>query len=288
MLTGLVKRIVFLLSLFFLSIKVLNGQDFSAPDTVSVPSGNLVLKGLIWRPSHGARFPAIIFCHGSIGGLDTVHNPLYEVSLLGPLFASRGYIFLALFRRGAGLSKGQGTNSTDLMDDAFKEGGQEARNKVQLQQLETDQLQDVMSGIAFLRDSRYADKNRIAIVGHSFGASLSLIVAGHTSNLKAVVAFSPGGYSWDRSSQLRAALTDAVKHTSVPVMIIHAENDYSINPGRSLDSVMNQLHNPHALKLYPKFGNSPGEGHALIYDGIDIWEPDVFNFLNKIMAPGTD
>jgi dienelactone hydrolase len=171
------------------------------------------------------------------------------------------------------------------MDSAFKKGGRQARNTVQLQQLESAQLQDVLSGIAFLQNTMHVDKNRIAIVGHSFGGSLALIVAEHSPDLKAVVAFSPGGYSWDLSSQLREALVDAVKHTYIPIMIIHAQNDYSVNPGYALDSVMNHLHRPHLLELYPKFGNSPADGHALIYNGIDLWESDVFKFLNKILTP---
>jgi hypothetical protein len=37
---------------------------------------------------------------------------------------------------------------------------------------------------------------------------------------------------------------------------------------------------PHVVKIYPKFGNSKTEGHRFIFLGIEIWEPDVFKFLN--------
>ena len=97
---------------------------------------------------------------------------MQQTSLLGPLFAKNGYTFLVLFRRGVGLSKGQGTNSADLMTNAFKEKGPEGRNEMQVLQLETDQLQDMISGLTFLRKRKDVDTHRIAVAGHSFGGSL--------------------------------------------------------------------------------------------------------------------
>jgi dienelactone hydrolase len=279
----MVKEIILALSSLSLSIMHLDAQNFTGPDTVSVQSGKLILKGLLWHPVGTGKFPAIIFCHGSYGGSDTIHDPLLETSLLGPVFAARGYVFFVLFRRGTGLSHEQGVSSAVLIDAAFKKGGQKARNALQLQQLETDQLDDMISGIRFLRKRKDVDKDRIAITGHSFGGSLALLVAEHYPNLKAVVIFSPGGFSWDHSFQLRTRLITAVKNISAPVMFIHAQNDYSINPGYALDSVMNQLKKPHVLKIYPKFGNSANEGHNLIFGNIDIWKESVFKFLDLIL-----
>jgi carboxymethylenebutenolidase len=159
-----IVRFTIIISVLLYSDKCLHAQNF-IPDTVSVQSGNLTLKGLLWRPAGAGPFRTIIFCHGSYGGADTIHDPLQQISLLGPVFGGRGYVFLSLFRRGVGLSKGQGVNSAGLMNNAFKEKGQEERNKVQLQQLETDQLQDMISGIKFLQRRQDVDANRIAIVG---------------------------------------------------------------------------------------------------------------------------
>jgi dienelactone hydrolase len=277
----MIKKIIITYILAFCSSKLVQAQDQRIPDTVSVLSGGLTLKALLWTPAGNGPFPTIIFCHGSLGGSDTIHNPIHEISLLGPVFAKRGYLFLGLFRRGAALSQGQGVNSTVLMEEAYKAKGQEGRNKVQLQQLETDQLQDMIAGLQFLRRRKDVDTNLMAIVAHSFGGSLALIVTERDSGLKAAVIFSPAGYSWDRSSQLRNRLIRAVKNINAPVMIIHAQNDYSIHPGYVLDSVRNELSKPHLLKIYPKFGNSPIEAHGLIFLSIKAWETDVFAFLNK-------
>ena len=280
----MVERIILILFLFCCSIEEIQAQAFIGPDSVSVPSGKLTLKGLLWRPVGPGPFPTIIFCHGSYPDSDTTHNSTQETALLGPVYASKGYVFLVLFRRGIGLSKGQGENSSNLMYNAYKGKGQGERNKVQLHQLETDDLQDMISGLAFLKAQQDVDTNRIAVMGHSFGGSLALLLAKHEPDLKSVVLFAAAGGSWDLSPQLRIRLISAVENISAPIMIIHAQNDYSTNPGRALDSVMNRLNKRHVMKIYPKFGHSTNEGHNLIFLSISTWEADVLKFLAESLV----
>jgi dienelactone hydrolase len=275
------KGIAFILVMSFFLVERMAAQDFEGPDTVYVQSGNLTLKALLWRPARTGPFAAIIFCHGSYSSDDTIHDPIKEVSIPGPLFASRGYIYLALFRRGVGLSRGQGLNSADLMETAFKKNGIEGRNKVQLEQLKTTQTLDMEAGIAYLRKRPDVDTSRITIVGHSFGGSLALLVAEHDPGLCTVVVFSPSGYSWNLSPQLRDNLISASGKIRAPIMIIHTQNDYSINPGHTLDSVLNHLKKPHLLEIYPSFGNSANQGHNFIFLNTKIWERDVFRFLSE-------
>jgi hypothetical protein len=110
----------------------------------------LFLAFCLVERSHAQDFiPTVIFYHGSYATDDMTHEPIIEASTLGPLFAGRGYIYLALFRRGVGLSKDQGLNSADLMENAFKQNGQDGRNEVQLQQLETAQRQDILVGLGY-------------------------------------------------------------------------------------------------------------------------------------------
>ena len=263
------------------SAERMHAQGFMGPDTVSVESDHLTLKALLWRPIGHGPFATVIFCHGSYPGSDTTHDPVREASILGPLFARKGYIYLALFRRGVGLSMGQGLNSADLMENAFKLNGQEGRNEVQMEQLETVQLRDMMAGLDYFRKRPDVDARRMAIVGHSFGGSLTLLVAEHDPGLKAVVVFSGGGYSWNLSPQLRARLITAVKKIQAPIIFIHAQNDYSTNPGYALDSAMNHLGKPHILKIYPKFGNTANQAHNMIFLSTQTWEVDVFKFLEE-------
>jgi carboxymethylenebutenolidase len=266
--------------LFYCSI-CLHGQDFLSPDTVTIQSGKLELKALLWRPMGSGPFPTIIYCHGSYATDDTRYDPVQQVSVMGEVFAKNGYVFLGLFRRGTGLSKDQGENEADQMAKAFKERGQEERNKVQLQQLQTDQLMFMISGLGYLRQNKEVDTNRIAVLGHSFGGSLAMLVAEYASQVKAAVIAGAAGNSWNLSPPLRTRLFTAAKNITAPVMIIHAQNDYSTNPGYALDSIMNQLHKPHLLKIYPPFGKTGSEGHNFMFLSTSTWQVDVFEFLRK-------
>jgi dienelactone hydrolase len=258
------------------------------PDTVLVQSGTLALRAVLWRPLGRGPFPAVLFNHGSghatgadsAGRLDQRHP-----DVLGPVFARHGYMFLFLFRRGDGLSGGQGVPSADRMDSASAASGQDGRNRIQLQLLETDEIRDALAGLAFLRAMPNVLPDRVAVVGTSFGGMLTVLLAERDSSLRAAVAFATAGRSWDRSPLLRARLTTAVDRTAVPIFFIYAANDYSVHPGTALATEMSQRRKAHALRIYPAFGRTPDEGHAFVDFGIATWEPDVFRFLDTYLKP---
>jgi dipeptidyl aminopeptidase/acylaminoacyl peptidase len=161
--------------------------------------------------------------------------------------------------------------------------GQAARNAIQLQLLEHRELDDATAGLAFLRALPGVDAGRLALIGHSFGGSLTVLLAEREPALRALVVFSAAGYSWDRSADLRARLLAALSHVQAPVFFIHAANDYSVNPGRAMDQRLQQLGKPHRLEIYPPIGRTPEDGHAFPLTGVKIWESDVFEFLNNSM-----
>jgi carboxymethylenebutenolidase len=261
----------------------------SSSETVVVQSGTLRLRATLWRPQGVGPFPAILFNHGSgratrtaAGQADQL-NRLREPASLGPTFAKHGYIFLYLFRRGAGLSAGQGTASGDLMDAEAATHGPEGRTRVQLRLLETDEMADAMAALAFLRDLPEVDSRRLGVVGHSFGGSLTLLLAERDPTLRAAVDFGGAAGSWEASPPLRQRLLAAVHDSKVPTLFIHAANDYSIAPGLELSKEMERLHRPHRIKVYPAAGVTADEGHRFVYLNVTTWEPDVFAFLAECM-----
>jgi dipeptidyl aminopeptidase/acylaminoacyl peptidase len=144
-------------------------------------------------------------------------------------------------------------------------------------------MSDALSGLAFLRALPEVDARNVAVIGHSFGGSLTLLLAEREPDLRAVVIFSGAAYSWDRSPQLRTRLLSAVANIRAPVFFIHAANDISVAPGTTLDAQMQQLGRPHRLKVYPPVGHTADEGHGFLYLGVSTWEPDVFSFLDEYM-----
>ena len=262
------------------------GQKSYGPETVVVHNGPVALHAMVWRPQGSGPFPAILLNHGSGRSREQLERlGPYErnAETLGPVFSRHGYVFLYLFRHGVGPSSDQGANAFDLMNRESAEHGQETRNTLQLRLLENREMDDALSGLKFLRSLPYVDARKIALVGHSFGGSLTVLLAEREPNLRAVVIFSGAGYSFDGSPALRARLFTAIDRIATPVFFIHAENDYSLSSGRVLDARREQIGKPHRLKIYPSIGKTVDDGHDFIHLGVKIWEADVFAFLDENM-----
>lgn len=260
------------------------GQASSERATVVVRNGTLTLRALLWRPRGRGPFPAVLFNHGSGRSREELERlGPYErlADAVGPVFARHGYVFLYLFRRGVGLSADQGTSSEDLMSSELAAHGQEARNELQLQLLENRERSDALAGLVFLRALPEVNARVVAVIGHSFGGSLTVLLAERDPTLRAAVVFSGAGYSWDRSPQLRRRLLFAVSRTAAPIFFIHAANDYSTSAEKELDAELRRLGKPHQLQIYPAVGRTAEEGHGFLYLGVSSWESDVFAFLDK-------
>jgi carboxymethylenebutenolidase len=287
------KTCVLLLALLMVPALTLGdeGRVPSRAEAVIVRSGSLRLRAQLWHPAGRGPFPAVLFNHGSGQGTSTPsgrrdqQSRERQAATLGPVFARHGYVFLFLFRRGAGPSAGQGTYSGDLMEKALEAYGQEGRNQTQLELLETDEMSDARAGLAFLRARADVDARRIAVAGHSFGGSLTLLLVERDPTLRAAIDFAGAAKSWEGSPPLRARLLTAVGHTTVPIFVIHAANDYSIAPAEAIRSEMERLAKPHRVKIYPPVGRTPDEGHSLVVLSVATWERDVFAFLDEQVRP---
>jgi len=159
--------------------------------------------------------------------------------------------------------------------------GDEARKRLQFHLLTTDHLDDVMAGLSFLKKLPSIDSNRIVAAGHSFGGQLTLLAAKRDSTIRAAVTFAAGAQSWESSPELRERLLTAAHKTTLPGMLVHAANDYSTVPGKTIAGELARLGKPHVLKIYPPVGRTSDDGHNFVYTAIDVWEDDVFKFLDE-------
>jgi dienelactone hydrolase len=280
-------RFVLALALALLSVPVcccsaVDTPSSSLPRTVEIPSGTLHLKAFLWMPEGRGPFPAVLFNHGSGGATadQTAGMPITEAAKrLAPVFIKHGYAFLFLFRRGQGLSADQAPYMQDVLTREEASHGLEARRQMQLVLLKTEQLDDVMAALTFLKTAPDIDPKRIAIVGHSFGGQLTLLAAERDKGARTIVTFGAAANSWQTSPQLRALLLNAVGNTNASVMLIHAANDYDTAAGSALASQCQRTHKTCLLKIYPAVGKSADDGHNAVYQAIPLWDPDVFNFL---------
>src|SRR5438552_15896053 len=67
-------------------------------ETVTFPSGEITLHGVLYKPEGTGPFPAVIYNHGSGPGMMSKE----AFAALGPVFASHGWLILGPYRRGQG------------------------------------------------------------------------------------------------------------------------------------------------------------------------------------------
>lgn len=268
-------RSLILLALVFFS-KVLFAQT-ATPDTVVFASGSLHLRGLLWKPLGKGPFPAVLYNHGSEA------HPEKFVSGTSKIFLEHGYAFFAPFRRGQGLSIGQGKYIIDEADSASSVGGSDARLSLIINRLETSQLDDQLAAMKFLQSQPGIDANRIAIIGISFGGIQTMQMASHHTNIKAALNFAGAAMIWNKSPKIGEWMKQMIKDVNVPVYFIQAENDFNIQPSIVLAEEMKRLGKPYELKIYPPRGTTAMQGHTFI-DEVNIWAPDVFPWLDKIVS----
>jgi carboxymethylenebutenolidase len=259
-----------------------------APQTIEFRSGNLQLKAFLWKPNGPGPFPAVVFNHGS-GGPDAAHTagiPITQAAeRLAPVFVRHGYAFFFPFRRGQGLSADQAPFLQDVLQPEETAKGKEAREHLKFVLMTTEQLDDALAALAFLRTLPEIDRHRVAVSGHSFGGQLTLLAAERDSTVRAAVTFAAAAESWERSPELRERLSRAVRNATAPILFIQAANDYSTAVSRDLAAELERLHKPYLMKIYPPVGKSADDGHNLIYTDISLWEDDLFKFLDEGLTP---
>jgi len=249
-------------------------QPASAVETVEFKSGDKLLHGLLYKPTGPGPFPTMLYNHGSAPGL--LNNQAFDV--IAPHFAARGWAFFAPYRRGQGLSSDAGRYIQDEIKAAHERGGLPSAVKTMVRLLSTEQLQDQMAALAWLKEQSFAQQNQIAAMGNSFGG-IETVLGVARGGYCAGVDASGGDESWDSAPELQNLMLDAVRHAKAPILFFQAENDHTLEPSRTLHAAMEATHKPADIRIYAPYGNTPQDGHSFAYRGADIWFDDVFHFI---------
>jgi dienelactone hydrolase len=236
------------------------------PQQVTFPSGNLELRGFIFKPEGNGPFPAVLYNHGS-------EKRPGSKPAIGNFFAGNGYVLFVPHRRGHGRSPGH-----YIMDEL--RNLQFSTRGGRMVELLDQQSEDVAAALNYLKSMSFVDAGRIAVAGRSFGGIQTVLAAEKDLGLRAAVAFAPAAMTWRGSTDIQERLITAVKRATVPVFLIQAENDYDLSPTRVLSKELEQAGKPHKATVYPPSGVTAAEGHNFCgVRGMDVWGNDVLSFL---------
>ena len=252
----------------------------SASEAVTFESGDKTLHGFVYKPAGAGPFPTVLYNHGASAGM--LNNQAFE--LIGPLLNARGWAMFAPYRRGQGTSSDAGPYVMDEIEAARARGGPELGAQTMARLLSTEQLQDQLAALAWLKKQPFARPTQIAVMGNSFGGIETVLGAEHAGYCAAVDA-SGAAESWDGARDLQSIMLHAVQHSKVPIFFFQAENDYNLAPSRTLYAAMKRLNKPAEIRIYPPYGEGPEGGHSLPYRGASIWIDDAVRFLNTHCKP---
>ena len=231
----------------------------------------LRLQSYLFKPAVGGPFPLVIYNHGLRFGDERAQRPFFYVARL---LTDSGYAVLVLERRGYGASDGP----------TFREEVRGDYRDLFVARVVAE-TGDALAAIDALDGEPETDTSKIAMMGWSFGALVSVFAAARTDRLFAVINQAGGSLNFLRSSPLRDALEDAARRLTTPVCCMVAKNDGTVDGARRVHAILASRGVPAELKIYPPFTpKQPIEGIApghLIFgaEGVPIWGNDVIRFL---------
>jgi carboxymethylenebutenolidase len=254
-------------------------QELGEPATparqaVKFSAGDHELRGILFKPKGDGPFPLLIWNHGS----ERSPGATPEFESVASVFVPAGYVVFAPVRRGHGYSAGRYIG--DVIRQTRASEGEEAANRMVVQLLETEQLDDQLAGLAYAKQLAFVDPNRIAVAGCSYGGIETLLGAERDAGYRAAISMSPAAQSWEHNPILQARLIAAVRKITIPVLLLQPPKDASLEPSRVLGAEAERLDKPFTVKVYPDEGAENEKTHCFGGPaGTHVWAEDAKAFL---------
>ncbi|KIL97138.1 Dienelactone hydrolase [Paramagnetospirillum magnetotacticum MS-1] len=270
-------RLLCLLSLLLLFSLPAQATGLIEEDTTIQATFNgevLGLEALVVRPDDGRKHPLVVLSHGAPRkpadreGMRARNNIANARE-----FARRGWVVVAVMRRGYGESQGEYAESSGPCDnpDYVKSGRIAA--------------EDIRQTILQMAKRPYVDGSKVVAVGQSAGGfSTVALTADPPPGLVAAISFAGGrGSNKPDSVCTESRLVDAFRtfgRTSrIPMMWVYTRNDHFFGPSLSLrfHTAFTEAGGQAQFVGAPDFGT---DGHFLFSaSGAPLWTPYVETFL---------
>ena len=232
------------------------GHDaLAAPASFSVNGEQL--DALVCRPKGAGPFPAVVYNHGSIVdalGLSGAAARGNRLDVICETLAEEG--FLSFFPIREKVPRGKGYN---LYQDFYK---------------------DIVSrAIDHVRTFPDVDTARVAVMGHSMGGLLTLLVGIERKDVKALVVCAPA--QGPRKGLVFSTVVQGADKLSAPLLLLveASDSNHIILGVDQLDEALNKHKKSAKVIRY-----NQGGGHELFFN-VDYYWGDVRAFLRENLAP---
>lgn len=233
-----------------------------------------LLDAIVLRPDDGQPHPLVLLNHGSPrSASDRPSMSPYGMWAQAVEFARRGWVAVALLRRGYGASQGEWAETYGRCSDPdYAKAGRAGAS-------------DIAAAAKFMAGQAYVGKGKWISVGRSAGGFATVaLTAMAPSGLTAAIAFAPGRGSTGPDTvcaedELVDAFAQFGKSSRIPLLWVSADNDHFFGPKlvTRLSDAFAKAGGKLSLVRTPAFGN---DGHTLFNEnGTAIWAPIVDRFL---------
>jgi dienelactone hydrolase len=243
----------------------------------------------IYRPAGDGPFPVIVYSHGRSGSAqDRSLTQIPEVRGHVGYWLSKGFAVIASMRPGYGQTGDIDREGSGVRYDVFGNcwGPPDFRRAA------AAAADAVLATLAWTRQQRWADANRIVLIGTSMGGLASVATA--AANPGGVVAYInfAGGTGGDGgrapghscgSDEMASLMSVYGKTTRVPSLWLYATNDsyWGDEWPRVWHRAFARGGSPTRFVMTDAVPNS--DGHALLARGSALWIPFVEAFLDAVV-----
>ncbi|MBI3445680.1 MAG: dienelactone hydrolase family protein [Magnetospirillum sp.] len=275
------SRIVAMFALFLIfafpaSAAGLVEEDISLP--VSFGEGRravtLSLEALVVRPDDGKAHPLVVLSHGAPRKAED-RDGMHARAQMSKAreFARRGWVAVAVMRRGYGRSEGEYVESSGKCNDP---------DYLAAGRISAD---DIRQTIVAMAKMPYVDASKVISVGQSAGGFATVaLTADPPPGLVAAISFAGGRGSAKPDEvctpdRLVEAFRAFGKTSRIPMLWVYTENDRFFGPrlSRRFHAAFTEAGGRAQFIAAPAFGE---DGHLLFSTkGASIWVPYVEQFL---------
>jgi dienelactone hydrolase len=242
-------------------------------EVIHYPSGERKLPGYLYRPHGEGKHSAILWNHGS------EKEPRAQPEL-ARFYTEHGFVFFVPIRHGHGNT--EGPYIVDLQNAVKeKETDQEVVRREQVK-LHDVYNHDVVAALAWLKEQPVVDSRQIIVSGVSYGGIQTLLTAEKGLGVRGFISFAPGAMSF-ANVVLRERMKEAATNAKAPLLLLQAQNDYSIGPSEILAPILKAKGPPNHSTVYPAFGTTNQQGHGAFATwslGTAQWGGEVLNFID--------